>query len=258
MIPIAKPDEPPAKLFKGKELTVEDCRRFEADPCAFEGGAELFNIRRDVYGDETVKEALRTAQHKKCCFCEGLFLEAHAAADVEHYRPKGFSQQARRAPKIYPGYYWLAYDWDNLFYCCESCNRFNKRNYFPLRNPNERVRSHLGDVTSESPLILKPNGPDNPRGHIQFREEVAIAISDAGDATIDFVGLNRLPLIEKRLGVFNALKRIHEVARVFRRSRGAEQRQVVAEARAYLIKARQPQAEFSAMASDFLQVAGIP
>ena len=258
MILIVKPGDPPARLSKGNALTLENRNRFEANPAPYESGAETFNIRRNIYSHETVKEALRIAQYKKCCFCEGVFLEAHAAADVEHYRPKAFSQQGRGMPKIYPGYYWLAYDWGNLFYCCESCNRFNKRNYFPLRDPNARVRSHLGDITSESPLILKPSGPQNPRDHIRFLEEIATGMTNAGDATVDFVGLNRLPLIEKRLGAYNILKRLHEAVRVFRNARGVAQRQVVANARTYLRTATQPEAEFSAMASDFLQIAGIP
>lgn len=256
MILVSKPS-PPARLLRGNPLIAEYRARFEADPAAYESNRKNFAIRRDIYGHSQVKGMLREAQHKKCCFCEGLF-EAHAAADVEHYRPKAYSQQSPGAPKIYPGYYWLAYSWDNLFYCCQDCNRSHKKNFFPLRNPQARARNHHSDVASETPLILKPSGPDNPRGHIRFRKDIAVGITDAGETTVNIVCLNRLPLVEKRQGVGEALQGLHQVIQLLRNCPGKEQRDYVAMARVKLYDALKPQSEFSAMASDLLQEAGIP
>ena len=257
MIRVTKPD-PPARLSKGNSLISGYRAAFEANRAEYESNRRTFDIRRDIYGHAEVKELLRAAQHKKCCFCEGLFLEAHAAADVEHYRPKAYSQQGYRTPKIYPGYYWLAYSWDNLYYCCQVCNRSHKRNFFPLRNPGARARNHFGDLASEAPLILNPSGPNDPRSHIRFRKEIALGMTDAGKATVDFVGLNRLSLVEKRLAVCNVLQGLHQVVRLFREPQGEEQRNVIADARGKLYGALKPQAEFSAMAADLLQEAGIP
>ncbi len=68
------------------------------------------------------KEQLLKDQFDKCCFCESKV--AHIdAGDVEHYRPKGESKQTESDPVNKLGYYWLAYEWDNLLIACQRCNR---------------------------------------------------------------------------------------------------------------------------------------
>jgi len=61
------------------------------------------------------------------------------------YRPKGAVQQAPGQKKEYPGYYWLAYDWNNLLFICTACNT-KKRELFPLTDSKGRARSHHDDI----------------------------------------------------------------------------------------------------------------
>lgn len=75
-----------------------------------------------IYGHEDVKKAFRNLQHGICCYCES-YCEGTTFGDVEHYLPKGYFQQHKDDKKNRPGYYWLAYKWDNLMYACEKCNR---------------------------------------------------------------------------------------------------------------------------------------
>src|SRR5215468_8122036 len=69
----------------------------------------------------------------KCAYCEEKL--SGQPGDVEHFRPKGrvcdatfrqvFIDHPRWGRNIaHPGYYWLAYDWDNLLPSCADCNRF--------------------------------------------------------------------------------------------------------------------------------------
>ena len=76
--------------------------------------------------------------------------------DVEHYRPKGAIGSGKT--KIRPGYYWLAYNWNNLYYACADCNQYRKRAAFPLVDETNRALDHHGAIGNEDPLILDPGG----------------------------------------------------------------------------------------------------
>lgn len=250
MIRVVKPDAP-AKLLEGVQPTEADCLLYDGDAAVYDTGTAGFEISSAIYGHAQVKGVLRAAQHSKCCFCEGMF-EANAAADVEHFRPKKYAQQGRRQAKLYPGYYWLGYVWSNLYYSCQVCNRSHKKNYFPLADPATRARNHHGDIAAEAPLILDPGGPLDPRAHIQFKDEVAVGATQEGKATVDYVGLNRLPLIEARLERFQILDLMRGAAAIPEDGANPDVLQTIADARAFLAEAVLPTSKFSAMAIDML------
>ena len=147
-----------------------------------------------IYGDSTVKTLLINDQHEKCCFCEAKFLD-NSYGDVEHFRPKGAYQKRNSGPLTYPGYYWLGYDWDNLLFSCEKCNRSYKRNYFPLQTEATRkpFHNHPNLLQNEDCLLVNPN-MENPANFITFREEVPVAINgnDKGKKTIEAFQLERM------------------------------------------------------------------
>src|SRR5580658_3529436 len=68
-----------------------------------------------VYKD--YKPYLEWLFNHRCSFCECSILRN--PGDVEHYRPKSEVDD----DKSHPGYYWLAFDIDNLLLSCEDCNR---------------------------------------------------------------------------------------------------------------------------------------
>ena len=107
MIRVNKP-LPPAGLGAGAARTAEDSDAYDLNGIDYKSGTRAFDFRKSIYGHQTVKAALRDAQHGKCCYCEGRF-EAHAPADVEHYRPKRAVRQDENSETLRPGYYWLAY-----------------------------------------------------------------------------------------------------------------------------------------------------
>lgn len=195
MIKIDRPSTAPTKLTKdGAEATEELKRLFEADSDAYKSGKKKFVFNKNIYGHETVKAALKTAQFDKCCFCERKTEVGH----VEHFRGKGGYQQNETETLQYPGYYWLAYYWTNLLFSCETCNSSYKRNFFPLENPMQRATSHHDDISIEKPLIINPSTED-PEKFIEFYSHYPKAIkgNKRGLETIKRTGLDR-PFIDDR------------------------------------------------------------
>ncbi len=157
------------------------------------------------------KHLLAEAQHGgKCAYCETRILPGYPG-DVEHYRPKAEVKEPRdrgnrddtggKAPgrrwgrPTKPGYWWLAYRWDNYLYSCNRCNNW-KANSFPLRG--SRGSMAPGIEAEEDPLILNPYVTE-PVPHMSFNElgEI-VGLTEAGTVTIDRCGLDRRNLVIDR------------------------------------------------------------
>ena len=254
MIRVSKPPAPRG-LARGKALTRAYCKAYEAHRLDYERGRRKFNFARNVYSDPTVRAVLVQAQNRKCCFCEGRFDE-HAPGDVEHYRPKGAVRQDAASTALKPGYFWLAYSWENLYWCCQICNRSNKRDFFPLKDPAKRARSNTDDLTAEEPLLLDPGGMANPCGHIGFRREIAVGLTEIGRCTIEFIGLNRPQLEEKRRERIDQLANLSRTVEISKRIPDLEFAALAQQAARALQVAILPDAEFSAMAREFIERPG--
>lgn len=194
MIRIAKPTTPPAILLtRGEPATHVHCDEYMASPADYRKGIKKFAFDDGIYPATEVKEALIAAQHGKCAFCESKVCHV-SYGDIEHFRPKAGYKQRVEDKLGRPGYYWLAYEWDNLFFCCQLCNQRFKKNHFPLKNGRNRARSHTHSLDAEKPLLIHPLRLD-PTAHIEFRHEhaAALARSSEGKTTISIMGLNRQP-----------------------------------------------------------------
>ncbi len=243
---------PKALQMGGAEVTALEYR-IQTDPQRAGAADDPFEFDSRIYGHKTVKVALKKAQHDKCAYCENHFA-GNSSGDVEHFRPKAYSQQSRGASRVYPGYYWLAYSWTNLLYSCEICNRRVKRNLFPLQNPTSRARHRTDDLDAEEPMLIDPAGPNDPRDHIGFRQAKPFAKTPQGQATIEAFALDRTELDDPRLRhlqLVNALKTIASQDPTDTRF-GANFVQQIHKARAALPELVKQEAVFSAMTSDFL------
>ncbi len=178
---------------------------------SFSNGLMDFNFDSGIYGNKEVKEKLIQLQGYKCCFCEAKI--GHIAyGDVEHFRPKaGWVQNDEAINK--PGYYWLAYDWDNLLLSCQLCNQRHKKNYFPLIDETKRAVNHTININNESPVFINPI-IDNPEDYIEFNENEPEAIKSniRGSITIKRLGLDRKELNEHRKKTLNMIKDIFDLA----------------------------------------------
>ncbi len=210
MIPIKRPVRVPLVLrTRGREATVRLCEEYDSSPEAYREGKKSFTSRdfdSGVYGARSVKNALRKAQHDKCAFCESKV--SHIAyGDVEHFRPKAGYRQRPDGPLVRPGYYWLAYEWSNLFFCCPLCNQRFKRNHFPLTDDTRRAISHHDRIEVEEPLLIHP-ALEDPAEFLEFDGEYVRPVNgnSRGVATIGILGLNREEIAEKRRHVLGLIK----------------------------------------------------
>lgn len=179
----------------------------------YEAGNKIFEFDAGIYGHTTVKSALVELQHGKCCFCEST-LRHISSGDVEHFRPKAGFQSALDSPMIRPGYYWLVYDFSNLYLSCEICNRSFKKNFFPLSDETRRVRSHHQhlQINNEGALIIDP-AEDEPSEHIEFDREIPKPKGEKGRITIERTGLDRFDLNQERLEYYEFMAFIAAKAR---------------------------------------------
>lgn len=211
MIRIVRPPTAPAVLSNdGVAQRAEHEREVAGDPDAFAAGKRTLAFARGIYAHVSVKQALLAMQHDKCAFCEAKPLHV-SDGDVEHFRPKAAVRQSVDDELERPGYYWLAYDWPNLLFACERCNRRHKRNEFPLA-----TRSGAGTaqaVASEQPLFIDPSAED-PTPFITYREHVPIAVGGdgRGERTIESLGLRRVELQRDREEHLERLKLLRVVA----------------------------------------------
>lgn len=148
------------------------------------------------------KVKLRLWEHHKhkCCFCERK-RDLKRESDVEHFRPK-----ASVNAESHPGYWWLAYEWDNLLFSCKSCNEEYKKTYFPLLPGGIRALKEGDDLEKEKPVIINPV-EENPEDYIgyewqhsngKFVKVVGIDSDGRGEKNRKLLGLNRSDLMLSR------------------------------------------------------------
>ena len=205
--------------IKGTEETTENKKRYKANKAKYTsntpyqnspGAAQSFNIDRNIYGHEDVKKTLIELQKKCCCFCESRITHI-SSGDVEHFRPKNGYTQNDDDQFHKPGYFWLAYDWCNLFYACESCNRRYKRNLFPLKDIAKRCNPRKSfDTSNEEPLFIDPSA-DDPAKHLGFIGPNIIFKTMEGDTTIRELRLDRDDLVEMRRASYNMMNTIKDL-----------------------------------------------
>lgn len=254
MILINKPAKIPEILsIRGKATNKSNCNRYTKDQEAYENRTKDFKytIQKSIYGGNTVKSVLKKTQFQKCCFCEKKQGDEHGA--VEHYRPKaGYRLAGKKAQLIKPGYYWLGYDWDNLFFVCGPCNT-KKGNIFPLKDEAKRATNHKKSMNLEVPYILNPSGAEDPRDHVIFKNNLIDIekLSLFGKHTVEICDLDRDGLNNERAKTINNID-----ARLVIISSSYDVN-TIKEAEDYIKQAISEQGEFSAMAQAYLIAKGV-
>ncbi len=214
-------------------------------------------IRRSIYASDAVKAELEACHHGKCCYCETLIPKPYAHSHVEHWRPKSSSRQARDQESIWPGYYWLAYSWDNLLLSCAFCNSSNKSDLFPLEEPAVRARHHGMRVEDETPTILKPDGDKDPLDHVTFHMEVPVGLTPLGLKTIEVLGLDS-PAHELRLTHLADIRQAQEMSITLMGSVDPVARQWAVLWREFIEAAVRPEKPYSAMVATYLKANPLP
>ena len=248
MIKVNKGTECPAVLItRGKMLRQEMEANYDENPDFYIRSSP--EVLKDVYGSKSVKEKLRQYQHNKCCYSEAKFVNDFP--QVEHFRPKGRVNKGETKELLYPGYYWLAYEWDNLYLSKQAINVSHKRTFFPLVDEMKRARNHHQDIVNETPLLIDP-GKEDPREHIRFHNDEPIPYqgSERGEVTIRILGLRDSELADARRRKISLLKPIVQALESLL-YHGITDGNVI-NLRKELSGAVLPEAEFSSMAFDYL------
>ena len=250
MIKIEKPAKPPKILLeKGAVENKKNCAAYDRSPTDYRSGRRNFKPK-GIYRAQSVKNVLRRAQYKKCCYCESKVSHIDHG-DVEHYRPKGAVKQTKGQRVEYPGYYWLTYDWNNLLFSCAVCNQSHKGTLFPLKNPDARARSHHDSIDGEQPLFVNP-AIEDPRRHIRFQGESPVPRTKVGRKTIEGIGLRREDLEDRRRKRLQELRALRYIIEIGEDSTDSKVQEKVREAKEHLAASIHPNAEYSSMAQDFL------
>lgn len=244
MIAIQRSAEPAILSSNGKTERDALCKRYDSGNTIF----KTTDFKAEIYGHESVKTALKTMQHDKCCFCESKI--SHISyGDVEHFRPKaGYKQSKNKEDKLSStGYYWLAYDWNSLLLSCTLCNQRYKANLFPLLDATKRAKNHHDNIADETPLFINPTS-QNPEHHIEFREAIVVAKDEYGQHTIESLGLNRDALKQQRAAKLELIIHLAKfVIAAEKHPEDVELKETAKKASLNLLKHLQPQAEYSAM-----------
>lgn len=259
MIRIHKPAPPPLLLQRqATRARATHCALVTRYRAEYVVGKRKIEFKSALYGDPDVKAALFSAQHGKCAFCESKVTHT-SYGDVEHFRPKGGWVQRDGDLLARPGYYWLAYDWDNLLFACQLCNSRHKRNLFPLLNPADRVTSHTDAalLQRERPLFIHP-GEEDPEPLLCFVEDEPRAVEGPdkprAHATIVELGLLRSRLNTHRRDALKRSQNMLKVLRAVRKHLRDEELQACArDASQQLAAATRPSGEYASMTRSYLR-----
>lgn len=104
-------------------------------------GKFKYEFEEDIWSDMK-NWLLANFFHFKCAYCEQSLKTQPRHA--EHFRPKAQVKRGKRKAHVkddndqetaHPGYFWLAYHWQNLLPSCTFCNTINgKKDKFPVLN----------------------------------------------------------------------------------------------------------------------------
>ena len=242
MIRVNRPKRIPKKLRdEGKSSDLVNRQTIDSNPTA------EIKITNEIYGHKSIKTVLKKAHHKKCCYCEKDQKGENGA--IEHFRPKaGYYILDRTEVLNKPAYYWLGYTWSNLLFVCSDCNG-KKGNVFPLQNESTRAKTYQDDITKETPLLIDPAGPNDPRDHIYFEGPLPRGKTEFGRRTVRICELDRSDLMEDRLTLISDIDARLSILR----KKKFHSKAVVAKAVNYIKRSVTPKAKFSATSIDYLK-----
>jgi hypothetical protein len=168
-----------AKEFFDKPLAMRRQERFS------------FEQTRTLLG---LVESLQGTFHSKCAYCESKL--PFPEGEIANHRPR--SGALELAGAISPDHYWwLAYEWFNLYLVCAVCNRL-KGNRFPVDGERAEILASESSIRKESALLFDPC-VDYPEDELIFDGYGNVASeSKRGQITIDTLNLNRTDLVERR------------------------------------------------------------
>lgn len=160
------------------------------------------DFRLNTVTGEPIRAALRALFHDKCAYCESSL--AAGPMDIDRFRPH--TTVTDLEGKTDHGYWWLAYDWENLYPSCQVCSVRFKRNRFPVATTRAKPGVRGAALAAEGAYLLDPC-LDEPAEHLNFMDNGKIeGNSERGVISIEILGLNRPPLVAAREAAMKAAR----------------------------------------------------
>ncbi len=200
--------EPPATLFS----KVADSRRNAARLFFKQPESNRTQRRFDFelqFAHPTLRDTLKSLFFGKCAYCEQKINFEPGTAYLDRFRPThGSIGTGGKVSKDH--YWWLAFEWENMFGACSSCNR-SKGGLFPVNGRRAPVGAIGKQLNAERHILLDPC-KDYPEEHITFTDEgLAAGLTDRGRTTIGIYSLNRPDLVAaRRVEAKSFLQRLFE------------------------------------------------
>ncbi|EDP95125.1 AAA family ATPase [Kordia algicida OT-1] len=180
--------------------------------------------------EEVISELMELFDYK-CAYCEShlLGLKSGYESYLERFRPSNNAQGFDSKEIDADHYWWLTYDWQNLYASCHSCQRF-KSNVFPVEGKRAALQTNYDEIAKKEDAYLIdpcvdfpeefftfnlktyeiiPNEKSSPLAFskIKFTPVVGEVIKQKAEATIQVLGLNRKDLIYERQNIAEETKR---------------------------------------------------
>jgi uncharacterized protein (TIGR02646 family) len=148
-----------------------------------------------VMPSKELKSYLAVEFNSKCVYCES-HIDVTELGDHESFRPrrnaKGINSEFSE-----DHYWWLAYEWQNIYYSCHTCNA-SKQSFFPVEGKRCRIQAPYKEVLEERNLLIDPCNEDPERSIKYNRDGMAIPLNERAKITIDIIKLNRKQLVSLR------------------------------------------------------------
>jgi uncharacterized protein (TIGR02646 family) len=148
-----------------------------------------------LLADSSLRAALLKLFDGKCAYCESPL--AKVEFDVDRFRPpRDAMDQSNRVddPDLY---WWLAYDWENLYAACPACASA-KATRFPVRRKRAAPEARGPELDDEQRMLLDPCA-DEPEDELRFSADGTVAgVTERGAVSIEVFALNRRELVRAR------------------------------------------------------------
>ena len=190
-----------------KAAVVEKVRSHYEVPYA-KRRQQKFKFDESLYGYDDVQASLNSLFHGRCAYCESEI--AGAETSTARHRPRTFASSLNGTINE-DHYWWLAYEWENLYHVCAQCNR-SKGRRFPVEGTRSSASEPYASVLKQESALLLDPCHDDPNLHIAFNDDgLVVGLTSRGQITIDILALDRADLTvgrQKALSVYRSSLRL--------------------------------------------------
>lgn len=160
-------------------------------------------IRLPLSVQRKIRTELKKEFDAKCAYCESSTIVS-SLGDFDHFRPKSSARGLNKEFSL--DHYWtLAFNWQNMYLCCETCNRY-KLNWFPVEGLRASLTQSFSQIIRNEKGLLVDPCHDNPEDHFNYEPNgMIVPKTKKGEVTIDILKLNREELVERRRREYRVL-----------------------------------------------------